>query len=143
MLFNLIYTSRSNGTMTIDQIDQIVAVARDRNQELKITGILLYKDNTFMQLLEGNPTNVKELFYGSIAKDERHKKVKVVTEDEVAERSFKNWFMAFEDLGNLEARDAKKFSPFLQDGFTMELFSHEPREATNLLQKFRTMPKYS
>ena len=43
--------------------------ARERNQQLGVTGLLLYKDGDFIQLLEGDKATVKALFQDSIRKD--------------------------------------------------------------------------
>ena len=63
-----------------------------------ITGILLYRDCAFMQMLEGEEDGVRGLF-ASIAADRRHQDVDLMWTDDAAVRRFADWSMAFRELG--------------------------------------------
>ena len=43
-------------------IDSILAKARSFNIEKGITGMLIYKDKSFLQLLEGNEEDIQDLY---------------------------------------------------------------------------------
>ncbi|HWH18609.1 MAG TPA: BLUF domain-containing protein [Allosphingosinicella sp.] len=76
------------------EIDDIVGVARSRNEELGVTGALVYTGEHFAQVLEGSASAVDELMT-SICRDPRHAKVDIVEVVDIAERRFTGWSMAY------------------------------------------------
>jgi len=93
----LVYISRSVKLMKSADLLPLLEQARKRNESRNITGMLLYKDRSFIQLLEGPDTVVEEVF-SSISADCRHMKVKTIINMQVAERSFSKWSMGFHSL---------------------------------------------
>ena len=63
-----------------------------KNASLDVTGILLYKDGSFLQALEGDETAVRDL-YATIARADRHQQVTLIIEFPVETRSFSDWSM--------------------------------------------------
>ena len=62
-----------------------------------MTGVLLHRDGTFMQVLEGDEDVVRPL-YGTIAHDPRHADVVNVWGSLSPTRRFGDWSMGFRDL---------------------------------------------
>ena len=62
-----------------------------------ITGLLVYAQRRFLQILEGDQQQVLEL-YDSIKHNPGHKNAMVLLDDEVDERMFPDWSMGFERL---------------------------------------------
>ena len=73
-------------------LESLLVEARTRNVQEKITGILLYKNGHFLQLLEGDEENVRRI-YEKITHDVRHTNVTTVVENEMNERVFPSWSM--------------------------------------------------
>src|SRR5208283_4698336 len=65
-----------------------------RNQARGITGVLIFVDGVFFQILEGEKDVVIDLME-SIQRDTRHSGVKVYRERETDERAFASWSMAY------------------------------------------------
>ena len=63
-----------------------------------VTGMLLYRDGRFLQLLEGAEAEVRTLFAAIVA-DPRHHDLVVLRERHRVLRQFPTWTMAFRDLG--------------------------------------------
>ena len=61
-MFRLIYVSTARELMDKDALLGILAKAREKNARLGITGMLLYKDGNFLQLLEGEETIVRGIY---------------------------------------------------------------------------------
>jgi hypothetical protein len=80
--------------MSSSDLEELLVEARDFNAGKDITGILLYCDGNFMQLLEGDEDEVRSL-YGRIETDRRHVDVKTLFTKETEERWLKDWAMAF------------------------------------------------
>ena len=97
MLYSLVYTS--NAIMEFDRHGHhtLLSQARARNKQLEITGMLLYADKRFIQVLEGEKKNVLAL-YKVIEKDSRHFKVTTQIENEIDSRMFPNWTMGYKSI---------------------------------------------
>lgn len=94
MLYQLMYSSQATAPMTVDDLEQILVDARTGNEERNVTGVLVYVDGVFFQILEGEGRVVREVMT-SIARDTRHCSVKVFHESEVDARAFDSWRMAY------------------------------------------------
>ncbi|MGI4832592.1 MAG: BLUF domain-containing protein [Janthinobacterium lividum] len=94
MLHHLIYLSRATTAFDDQQLQQLLLEARARNQTLGITGILLYGQQQFLQVLEGEPAPVQAL-YAHIRQDPRHRDVTLYADKEITHRAFEGWAMAY------------------------------------------------
>lgn len=137
MLYELIYTSLAVSEMTKDDLNNILTVSRDKNKRLGITGILMYQNRTFIQLLEGEKEAVLEV-YKSIQKDDRHTRVATFWEASIEARNFANWSMAFAKLTDVKDFDPEVVSSFLEKGFTTELLNNNPNNGQQLLLSLRS-----
>ncbi len=62
MLFHLIYVSTAVKPMIGDELVSLLEQSRARNKRHRITGMLLYSDGHFMQVLEGEEASVMKIF---------------------------------------------------------------------------------
>lgn len=114
-LMQLIYTSEANGDLTESAVLDILRKAQVRNQSLKISGLLLFKDNRFIQLLEGDASRVEALF-AMIATDRRHRNVIVREKLTVDQVSMPTWAMGyFSPNADAAVRQANLFVMSLED----------------------------
>ena len=67
----LVYVSLANQEMSDNHLQTMLQKAREKNERLSITGMLLYRDGFFMQALEGELADIESL-YDTISKDPRH-----------------------------------------------------------------------
>src|ERR1700744_4396324 len=102
-VYNLVYMSTASVVFTQQDLIGLLEQSRKHNQEKGITGLLLYAEGSFMQLLEGRKQDVDELME-RIKKDERHHDVIIMETGEVAQRQFPDWAMGFLDYASPEAR---------------------------------------
>ena len=77
-----------------DDLAALLAQSRKKNLEMKVTGMLMYSNGTFIQALEGDKKDV-DLVYTAIQKDTRHKNLIEIVSGEEENRTFPNWSMAF------------------------------------------------
>lgn len=92
MLVRCLYVSRCAGPIGPDVLDPILQHSRANNPKHGITGLLCYRDDIFVQVLEGGRDAVCELF-NAIVRDGRHKDVRLLVFEEIEERRFSNWGM--------------------------------------------------
>mgnify|MGYP000002885847 FL=1 len=94
MLIRLTYLSRATRDMNLQDIQNILTVARDNNQSIDICGMLCYDQRYFLQTLEGERDEVNELFL-DIADDPRHDDVVIVGYEYIDATTFGAWDMGF------------------------------------------------
>lgn len=95
-LARLFYVSRptaSDPILARQRGAEILAVAQTRNAELNITGALLSSPLWFAQVLEGEAAAVEAL-YAQIARDPRHRDLRLLSLRPAARRAFARWSMA-------------------------------------------------
>jgi hypothetical protein len=96
----LIYTSQPTLEITEEILLDILSVSQNKNHKLRISGLLIFGNGKFIQLLEGNKEEVQDLFYSTIQHDPRHTDIKVLLEAESPNRCMPTWTMGFSLLGN-------------------------------------------
>jgi len=98
MLVRLLYVSRLAHSVTADDVARIVANAHRKNRQLDLTGVLIFREGRFAQVLEGREEAV-DLLMSRIVLDPRHEDVQVQARVPILRRLFASWNMAFvEDL---------------------------------------------
>lgn len=100
-VFQLVYLSHAVADISYTDIREILDVSRVHNAKEDITGILIYREGYFLQVLEGNKDSILSLVE-RIRQDDRNFKLRVLIESEGQNRLFSGWSMAFLD-GDLEA----------------------------------------
>ena len=105
MNYYLIYVSSSVGLMDSEGLYSLLEQSREKNQALGITGMLLYKEGNFIQLIEGEKAKVIELF-NTIKMDDRHKNVIALIERSSKKRIFPDWSMGFYHVEDQESRSS-------------------------------------
>jgi hypothetical protein len=108
MIDSLLYVSRAALRTDTDGsgIEDILAVARPRNQSLGVTGALIFTNDNFAQLLEGPADAIDQLMI-SIGRDPRHKDVRTVREEKDVTRRFEGWHMAYNGSSMFVARHVR------------------------------------
>ncbi len=61
-MFFLVYVSSATRPFSGEDLRALLATCRKNNAELGVTGMLLYKDGNFMQVLEGDEEAVRGLY---------------------------------------------------------------------------------
>ena len=89
----LLYVSRAVGPQTTTITTSILQQASAHNPAHGITGILCQGQGFFIQVIEGERSQVNAL-YRSICADSRHKDVDLLQFEEITERRFGQWSMA-------------------------------------------------
>ncbi|HEY0238867.1 MAG TPA: BLUF domain-containing protein [Friedmanniella sp.] len=108
MVFQLVYSSTAVQPVGPEVLVGLLTQSRASNARCDVTGMLLYRDGRFLQLLEGRESVVRRLF-ATITADERHRGVVTLSEGRRLLRQFPGWTMSFRDLAE---------EPITQPGYT-------------------------
>lgn len=92
-LYRYIYISDACDLDASD-IETILAQSRENNSHANITGILMFSQQKFLQILEGDAVEIDPLIE-RIRQDPRHKNMKVLVRGGIDERAFGEWAMAY------------------------------------------------
>lgn len=134
-LYCLIYTSVSSQKMSDDDLKGLLEKSRTKNYTLDITGMLLYLDPYFIQVLEGEKTILEEIF-DTINQDSRHEKVSIIYKQPLEKRYFSNWSMGFNKIRDKDIDNLEGFSDFLQRPNSTSI-TDLPSEIKTILNKFK------
>lgn len=135
-LISLVYISFASKDMSEAELTEILQKARENNQKLDVTGMLLYRKGFFIQALEGEETTVMPL-YDKIKQDKRHRSVLQILKSTVKNRNFEDWSMGFQYIENKDLASLEGFSNFLEKPFTGNFFKDNPSSAHTLLHSFK------
>ncbi|MEQ8909515.1 MAG: BLUF domain-containing protein [Vicingaceae bacterium] len=94
MVHQLIYLSKTKEPLRSNDVKEINNISERENKKIDVTGCLIYYQKRFLQILEGEKTNVESL-YRKIKADERHSEVTTLGRFETDSRIFPHWSMAF------------------------------------------------
>jgi len=86
---------------TEEEIKKILSACEKNNPSLDITGVLLYSELKFIQLVEGESKTLNML-YDKIKLDKRHEKVFMLSYGPIKEKSFPSWHMGSRKISESE-----------------------------------------
>lgn len=137
-LFHLGYVSTETGDMGTQSMIELMAEARRVNTDRDITGLLLHREKSFYQVLEGSEAEVKKTF-SQIERDERHTAVDVLFEGTIEEREFADWRMGFLNLDGVELETLQGYSDFMSREDNARDFLENLSRGKRLALMFRSM----
>ena len=91
-LRQVVYISQATRDFTEADLDELVKVSDNNNRKHGITGAMLYLENAFIQVIEGEDSDIAQLLKNLYA-DTRHRDIRIVSDSVVPARNFQNWSM--------------------------------------------------
>lgn len=107
-LLRVLYLSAAAPGLEPGDLDAILFSARRNNVRDGITGVLLYMDDAFMQVLEG-PGDAVSRAVDRIFGDSRHEMPRVILREPVEIRRFASWSMGFHHLERWRSDESTVF----------------------------------
>lgn len=135
-MLQMIYTSAATRKISPKELQELLVISRRNNIRDGITGMLLFEDGTFLQVLEGEE-EVVDRTYKRIANDPRHNKILLIARFELEHRTFNDWEMGYFDASGGKLLDLPGYSGFLNKK-TVELETlEEGDKAREVLLNFK------
>lgn len=94
MLRHIAYVSLSCSPLDAKVLSDILEVSVRNNERDGISGVLMYHDRLFFQILEGEGRLVEQC-YERICGDPRHSEISISMNETVEVRSFPDWLMGY------------------------------------------------
>jgi hypothetical protein len=104
----LVYMSTAVKSLTDSELKELLIQSQVNNSKNNLTGLLLYSEGIFVQVLEGEVADLDEIFE-KIVNDKRHKGIIELVREDIKERSFPHWSMGFKTLSPAEFNEFKAY----------------------------------
>ncbi|GJM00501.1 MAG: hypothetical protein DHS20C07_21800 [Methyloligella sp.] len=116
----LLYISSQSKKLNINDVRQIVRKSQKRNKQHNVTGLLLYYEGCFCQVIEGYPKDI-EVIFDYISNDHKHRSLITLQDDFVDQRAFKEWTMAFQNINHdeLTQNDIEEIKAYISEKFNL------------------------
>jgi hypothetical protein len=128
------FSSASHPFSTQDALD-ILTVSRVNNARDGISGVLLCKDGSIMQVLEGEAEAVQRCF-ARVSRDPRHSGIIVVDNSPIARRQFGDWSMAFRDLDDADVQALPGYNSLFRQPLSLQEVARDESATQRLLHFF-------
>ncbi|MCK9605845.1 MAG: BLUF domain-containing protein [Methylomonas sp.] len=116
-MIRLVYISHAVKPFSTDDLMSLLRQCRRCNSASGITGVLLYFNECFVQVLEGKEEEVNKAFL-KLKRDPRHKNIIELERKYISERQFPDWSMGFEelDMSQLAGLNIEGVNSFFSEG---------------------------
>jgi hypothetical protein len=128
----LIYASQAVKPMSAKELLEILQASRENNQRQHITGKLVYKDSIFLQVLEGEESDL-ETVWANIKEDPRHHNIVEISYKPIEERDFTEWAMGFVNMSGVDLASMPGYTRFLENDFSPDTLCAKPCRALSFL----------
>lgn len=133
-LIHCVYASAGCRDFETQELAELLEAARENNAKLGLTGMLLYAEGSFFQVLEGE-VDVVDALYAKIERDKRHAHVTLIIREPLPKRHFDAWTMGFYKVSREELAGISGVNDFF--GRDRGVVSVEAGRAEKLLAAFR------
>lgn len=140
MMIQLTYLSTPAGSISNDDLIDILETARLNNASLGVSGMLLYTGDGFVQVLEGEENVVDDLVK-LIKKDPRHKDFRIVERKQIETRDYAEWTMGFKRVEKKDLRNIPGLNKFFETDLEGSVNEDKSELINKLTNHFRKEAK--
>lgn len=130
------YVSQTSEPMSPSALLDLLLECRSKNEKRGVTGMLLYGNSTFLQVIEGEDDVIDSLV-SRIEADPRHDRIQTLHRRSIKEREYGDWSMGFEQVANEDLSGVDGLANFAPDDFTLDYLSDHGPVVDSLLQHYR------
>ncbi len=136
-MIQLVYVSSARRPFSPDELVALLKQSRASNERLGVTGLLLYKDGNFLQVLEGEDEAVHGLIR-RIGADPRHTDTTVLLDEPITAPTFPDWAMGFRNLSDPQVHAMPGFSDLMNHNLQPARMASDAAGCRALVEFFRT-----
>jgi uncharacterized membrane protein (DUF373 family) len=130
------YISAATSPMSTEDLLALLHKSRENNADNGITGMLLYGNGTFLQVLEGDERVVDALI-ANIRKDPRHTNLKMLYRRNIERRQYADWSMGFKRISDKGLQKVEGLRDFSEKNFSSDYISQHIAVVQSLMSHFR------
>lgn len=135
-MIQISYISTATQPMTQQDLEEILTTSQKNNRRLGITGMLLYMNKTFIQILEGEEQAVNALVE-KIKRDSRHTDFHVLQQKTIHQREYADWSMGFKHVSGEEFQAVKGLEHLVEKDFNTAFLGNHSKIVESLVAHFR------
>lgn len=135
-MIEISYISTATSAMSTQDLLALLQQSRKNNADNGVTGMLLYGNGTFLQVLEGDERAVDALI-ANIRKDPRHTNLKMLHRKTVERRQYSDWSMGFKRISDKELQNVEGLRDFSENDFSHNYLSQHIAVVQSLMDHFR------
>jgi uncharacterized membrane protein (DUF373 family) len=122
--------------MSTQDLLALLQQSRKNNADKGVTGMLLYGNGTFLQVLEGEERAVDAII-AKIRKDPRHQNLKMLHRKTIERRQYSDWSMGFKRISDKELKNVEGLRDFSETDFSPDYLSQHVAVVQSLMNHFR------
>jgi hypothetical protein len=130
------YVSRAAETMTQEALLSLLQQCLANNESSGVTGMLLYGNDTFLQVLEGDEA-VLDAVIDKIRKDPRHSRIHFLYRKPLERRQYADWSMGFKRISAQGLQAIGGLSEFREKDFNFDYLIEHETVVETLMERFR------
>lgn len=123
-LHTIVFMSTAIRPFSELELSNLSLIASSNNERAGITGLLIYCDGNFIEVLEGEKDKLDTMF-GKIARDPRHTEIEVLLSTRIKERNFISSSMGVLNMARMEHLDRERIRKIGDQA------KQDPRDAGN------------
>ncbi len=135
-MIQLSYISSATHPMSTQEILGLLRQCREHNAANGVTGMMLYGNNTFLQVLEGEEKIIDDLL-AQIRRDSRHANLQILNRTPIQHRQYAEWSMGFRRIAGRELQHVGGLPEFGEKNFTPDYLMRHRDTAQSLIEHFR------
>lgn len=135
-MIQISYISSATEPMSKQQLLRLLQECRESNAGRGVTGMLLYGNGTFLQVLEGEEKVISELV-DKIRQDHRHTDLQILYRKTIQQRQYSDWSMGFKRISDKDLMQVEGLRNFTKKDFNPEYLSQQSAIVESLMNHFR------
>jgi len=135
-MIQLSYISSATEPMSTQDLLPLLQGCREQNAGSGVTGMLLYGNATFLQVLEGEEAVVDALLE-TIRRDPRHTDLQVLYRKTIERREYSDWSMGFKRVADKELLKVPGLRDFSEQDFNPAYLTQHRAVVESLMNHFR------
>lgn len=135
-MIQISYISSATAAMPTQDLLTLLQQCRENNASRGVTGMLLYANGTFLQVLEG-PDQVIDDLVEIIKKDLRHTNIQMLYRKPIEKRQYSDWSMGFKRLSDKDLKEIEGLRHFGEKDFNPEYLAQHSSVVQSLMNHHR------
>ena len=131
------YLSQAAPNFSSIDLLSLLEQCQTNNRKLGLTGLLIFGNGTFLQVIEGED-HIVDALMEKISKDRRHTNFQILATFPIEERHYSDWSMGFEKLTEQTISEVPNLKNFTLSDFNPEYLSANDSVIESLLERHRS-----